>query len=122
MMNKVYLHGLKCEALIGVWPWERHIRQTLTLDLEMQTDIRHAASRDRLEDALNYQQVSERVTEFVGASQYRLLETLADKLADLILQEFAVSAVLIKLDKGSAVSNVKHVGVMVERRRDDDAS
>lgn len=116
-MGKIYLQGLTCQAFIGVWAWEKRIQQTLTMDITMETSFQDSAASDRLEDALNYQQVADRVTEHTAQSRVKLLETLVDQLADLILDEFPVTAVTIKLDKGSAVKNVKQVGVILERKR-----
>lgn len=116
-MSKIYLQGLQCEAFIGVWAWEKQVKQTLTMDVTMETSFGAAASSDRLEDALNYQLVAERITAFTAESRVNLLETLVDQLAELVLDEFPVTSVTIKLDKGSAVKNVKNVGVILERTR-----
>jgi dihydroneopterin aldolase len=72
-LDIVYLHGLKVACVIGVWEWERHIKQTVTIDLDMATDIRHAAESDRLEDTLNYKAVAKRVIQFVGDSEFQLV-------------------------------------------------
>jgi dihydroneopterin aldolase len=116
-MDKVFLRGLKCQATIGVWQWERKIKQTLVLDIELMTDITRASESDELEHALNYQQVAERVTEVVSESEFLLLEALIKKVADTILDEFEVREVTIRMDKGSAVSNVKSVGVEITRNK-----
>ncbi len=116
-MDTVYLRGLQCECIIGVWEWERHVRQKLLLDIEMKTDIAAAGASDNLEDALNYQRVAERVTEVVTASEYALLESLIEEVANMILQEFAVPSVTVRLDKGAAVNNVKNVGIEITRPR-----
>lgn len=114
-MDKIYLRGLQCECVIGVWEWERHIKQQLVLDLELETDISAAAKSDDLKDALNYQRVAERVKELTSQSQYALLESLVDALATMILAEFNVLSVTIRIDKGSAVTNVKNVGIEIKR-------
>ncbi len=115
MTDIVYLHGLKCECTIGVWEWEKQIRQTLTLDIDLATDAAKAAANDDLEHALDYQAIATRVQSFTKDTPFELIETLAHKLADLILAEFDTSWVKIKVDKGSAVKGVKHVGIIVER-------
>jgi dihydroneopterin aldolase len=118
-MDKIYLHGLKCEATIGVWDWEKYITQSLIMDITLDVDARTAANSDSLDDALNYQLLTERITNFTETSRYKLLESLAEHLANMILQEFPVQAVSIKLDKGRAVKNVQHVGIMIERHKAD---
>lgn len=116
-MDTVFLQGLTCQCVIGVWEWERHVKQKLVLDIELGTDISAAAKSDQLDDALNYQRVAERVTEVAEASEYKLLESLIDRIAHTILEEFDVETVKISLDKGSAVANVKNVGITIERTR-----
>ncbi len=115
MTDIVYLHGLTCECIIGVWEWEKHITQTLVLDIDLATNNVKSAENDDLRDALDYQAIAERVQEFARSNQFELIETLAERLAKLILHEFDTSWVRIKLDKGPAVSGVKHVGVIIER-------
>ena len=94
-MDIIYLHDLKIECIIGVWEWERRIRQTITLDLDMASDNRHAAITDRIEDTLNYKAVAKRLIEFVGNSQFRLVETLAEKIAEILLAEFKLDWVRV---------------------------
>lgn len=116
-MDTVFLRGLSCQCVIGVWEWERQVKQKLVLDIELTTDISAAAKSDKLDDALNYQRIAERVTEVAEASSYQLLESLIAALAEMILQEFEVQSVKIRLDKGSAVANVKNVGIQIERSK-----
>ncbi len=115
MTDIVYLHGLQCPCTIGVFEWEKHTTQTLVLDIDVKADIAKAASNDDLTDALDYQAVAERVQEYTANHQFDLIETLIERLAQLILHEFATTWVRIKLDKGPAVKGVKHVGVVIER-------
>ena len=114
-MDIIYLHGLKCECTIGVWGWEKAIKQTLVLDIDLATDAAKAAVNDDLKEALDYQAITKRVQDFAGENAFELIETLAEKLAALILEEFETSWVKIKLDKGQAVKGVKNVGVVIER-------
>ena len=115
VLDKIFLHGIKCDCVIGVWAWEKQIRQTLVLDIDMATDITAAAKSDDLKDALNYNKVAERVIEFAEASQFELLEVLVERIAEIIMKEFNVPWVRIRLDKGPAVKNVKQVGIEMER-------
>lgn len=113
----VYLHGLRCECIIGIWAWERSVKQTLILDIDLASDVAKAAENDELSDAIDYQAVAHRVQEFAAESEFELIETLIDRIAALILSEFDTSWVRIKLDKGAAVKGVKHVGLLIERSK-----
>ncbi len=117
MTDIVYLRGLQCECSIGVWAWEKQITQTLVLDVDLATDVDKAAQNDDLNDALDYQAIAERVQAYAKDSSVELIETLVERLAQLILSEFNTHWVRIKLDKGPAVKGVKHVGVMIERTK-----
>jgi len=116
-MDTVFIEGLEIEALIGIYDWERRIRQPLQFDIEMAFDNRRPAASDRIEDTLDYKAVSKRLVEFVSQSGYGLVETLAERCAALILNEFAVSQVRLKLSKPGAVRGARAVGVMIERSK-----
>jgi 7,8-dihydroneopterin aldolase/epimerase/oxygenase len=116
-MDKIFIHALKAEAIIGIYDWERQVRQTVLVDIEIGADIRKAALTDSIEDTLNYKRVAKRVLAFVEASEFQLVETLAEHLAMLILEEFGVVRVRIVLAKPGAVRSSKDVGVEVERDR-----
>ena len=113
-MNIVYIRGLRAQAVIGVYEWERHIRQTLVLDLEMASDTAKAAETDRIAEALDYHAVAERLREFVGQSQFHLVETLAEQCAALVRKEFGVPWLRLTLHKPGAVPGAD-VGVIIER-------
>ncbi|MHB1140303.1 MAG: dihydroneopterin aldolase [Sulfuricaulis sp.] len=114
-MDIIYLHDLKIECIIGIWEWERRIKQTIILDLDMAADIRRAATTDSIEDTLNYKAVSKRLNEFVGNSQFQLVETLAEKVAELLLAEFKLPWVRVRVNKKGAVRGATDVGVIIER-------
>jgi len=114
-MDIIYVNGLKCPCTIGVWEWEKAIKQTLTFDIELATDTSKAAENDDLEDALDYQAVTQRIQQFCNDNSFQLIETLVEKLASLIIEEFKTPWVRIKLDKGQAVKGLKNVGVIIER-------
>ena len=114
-MDIIYLHGLKIDATIGIWEWEKAIRQTIVIDLDMGADIRKAASSDDVKDTLNYKAVAKRLQQFVGDSSYELVETLAEKIAEIILNEFDVPWVRVKLNKPGAIRGSRDVGVLIER-------
>ena len=113
-MNTVYIRGLRARAVIGVNQWERDIRQTLVLDLEMASDTAKAAASDDIEDALDYAAVSRQVIALVEASEYQLLETLAAAVARMVAEEFAVSWLRLRVGKPGAVAEAEEVGVVIE--------
>jgi 7,8-dihydroneopterin aldolase/epimerase/oxygenase len=117
-MDKVFIEGLEIEALIGIYDWERRIRQTLVFDLEMAFDNRVPAASDAIADTLDYKAVSKRLIAFVGSSDFGLVETLAERCAEIVLSEFAVSHLRLKLSKPGAVRGARAVGVVIERSRD----
>ena len=114
-MDKVFIEGLEIDALIGIYDWERRIRQTLRFDLEMGFDNRKPAASDNIEDTLNYKAVSRRLVEFVSQSDYGLVETLAERCAEIVLAEFNVQWLRLKLSKPGAVRGAMAVGVIIER-------
>ena len=116
-MDKVFIEALEIEALIGIYDWERRIRQPLLFDIEMAFDNRIPAASDAIVDTLNYKAVSKRVVEVVSQSDFGLVETLAERVAAVILDEFAVRQVKLKLSKPGAVRGARAVGVMIERSR-----
>ena len=116
-MDKIFINALKTEAIIGIFDWERQVKQTVIIDIELSADIRKAALTDAIADTLNYKAVAKRVLGFVEASQFHLVETLAEHIAMLILEEFGVARVAISLSKPGAVRNSRDVGVSLERDR-----
>ncbi len=119
MGDRIYLRDLRTETIIGIYDWERKIRQTVSFDFEFPGDIRRAAKSDRIEDTLNYKSVAKRVLAFVETSEYHLVETLAEEVARLILKEFSVEWVRVTLNKPGAVRGSRDVGVTIERSRAD---
>ena len=111
----IFISDLRIETIIGIYDWERKVRQTESLDLEMATDIRKAASSDSIEDTLNYKAVAKRLIAFVGESEFQLVETLAERIAGIVTEEFGVSWLRLKLHKPGALRGSRDVGVMIER-------
>ena len=118
-MDKIFLKELTTETVIGIFDWEREVKQTVAIDLEMSADIRSAARTDSIEDTLNYKAVAKRVLAFIQESRFQLVETLAEEIARLILREFPVEHVRLVLHKPGAIRFSKDVGVMIERSRAD---
>lgn len=121
-MDKVFIEGLEIDALIGIYDWERRIRQTLRFDLELAFDNRRPAASDDIADTLDYKAVSKRLIAFVSQSDYGLVETLAERCAQIVLDEFGVEWLRLKLGKPGAVRGAQAVGVIIERRRGDAAA
>ncbi len=118
-MDKIFIHALKTEAIIGIFDWERQVKQTVIVDVEVSADITKAALSDSIDDTLNYKRIAKRVLAFVEASSFHLVETLAEHIAMLVLEEFGVAWVGLSLSKPGAVRNSRDVGVTLERNRDD---
>ena len=111
----IFLRDLRIETVIGIWEWERRIRQTVAIDLDMSADIRKAAATDEVDDTLNYKLVAKRLQEFVGESGFQLVETLAENIAGIVLDEFDVAWVRVKVNKPGAIRGARDVGVIIER-------
>jgi dihydroneopterin aldolase len=114
-MDIIFLRDLRIDTVIGIYEWERRIRQTVSLDLEMAADMRKAAASDAIEDTLNYKAVAKRVISFVEESRFQLVETLAERVAELVLNEFQVPWLRLRLNKTGAVRGARDVGVIIER-------
>lgn len=114
-MDIVYIRELEIETIIGIYDWEREQRQTVSMDLEMATDIRPAAAEDDISKTLDYKSVAKRLIDFVGNSEFFLVETLAEEITAIVRNEFNVSWVKLRLGKPGAVTGSKDVGVIIER-------
>jgi dihydroneopterin aldolase len=117
--DRIFLHGLELECIIGFIEWERRIKQTIVIDIEMPVDCARAAQNDDVNDTLDYKKVAKRVIAFVTESQFKLVETLAHRLALVILSEFGIEWVRLSINKPGAIRGSKDVGVAVERTRAD---
>ena len=114
-MDIIFIRELRVATVIGIYDWERRIQQTVVIDIELGADTRHAAQTDRIEDTLSYKDVAKRVSEFVGASEFLLLEALAESVIELIQREFAVPWVRLRVAKPGAVTGARDVGIIIER-------
>ncbi len=114
-MDLVLIEGLEVRTVIGIYDWEREIRQTVRLDLEMAWDISKAGKTDNIEDTLDYKSVSKRLINFVEASEFGLIESLAEHCAKIVLEEFQVPWVRLKMSKPGAVRGSENVAVLIER-------
>ncbi len=114
-MDIVFIRDLQIETVIGIYDWERKVRQIISLDIDMASDIKKAADSDNIEDTLSYKTVAKRLIAFVEQSEFELVESLAEKICEIILGEFNVPWVRLTLNKPGAVRGSKSVGVMIER-------
>lgn len=114
-MDTVFIEDLRIETVIGIYDWERQIRQVVALDLEMAFDNRKPAASDKIADTLDYKAVSKRLIAFVEAAHYELVETLAEECARIVRDEFGVVWLRLRLAKPGAVRGSKAVGVVIER-------
>lgn len=114
-MDIVFVKGITAEAVIGVYEWEKHVSQKLTIDVEIGTDFSAAAVSDNLRDAVDYQAVAERVVDICAQSKCLLLEKLITEIADSLWQQFDLQWLRVTLDKGGVVRSAKSVGLIVER-------
>jgi dihydroneopterin aldolase len=114
-LDTIFLRELQVAAIIGIYDWERVTPQTVSIDLEMAIDNRAAAAADRIEDALNYKSVAKRIIAFVGDSNFQLVETLAERIAAILLEEFAIPWVRVTVSKPGAIRGSRDVGVCIER-------
>ena len=118
-MDKIFIHALKTEAIVGIFDWERQVKQTVLVDIEFGADIRKAALSDSIHDTLNYKRVAKRVMAFIEGSSFHLVETLAERIAMLVLEDFGVAWVRISLSKPGAIRSSRDVGVVLERNAQD---
>lgn len=114
-MDIVYIRELQVETVIGIYDWERKVRQTVSLDLEMGTDIRAAAATEDIENTLNYKTVAKRLIAFISQSEFLLVETMAEEVAQIVQDEFNVPWLRLRLGKPGAVRGARDVGVIIER-------
>lgn len=115
LMDIVYINDLKIETIIGIYDWEREVKQTVSLDIEMAHDISRAAETDDIQYALNYKAVAKRLISFVGESEFQLVESLAEQIAHIIQTEFNVPWLRLSLSKPGALRGAKNVGIRIER-------
>jgi len=120
--DRVFVRGLTAECIIGFIAWERRVRQTVVVDLELPVDCARAASTDEVADTVDYNKVAKRALAFIQASEFKLVETLAHRLAMMLLEEFSLEWVRLQVNKPAAVRNSRDVGVMIERWRADPPS
>jgi dihydroneopterin aldolase len=118
-VDRLFIRELKVETIIGFLDWERRVKQNVSIDLELATDARRAAQTDAVRSALNYDDLARRLTDFVGQSQFHLVESLAEAVARIALQEFGAPWVKVTIAKPGAVDGARDVGIVIERHAAD---
>ena len=114
-MDIIYISDLRIDTVIGIYDWERRTTQTVILDIEMGADIKKAAAADTIDNTLDYKAVTKRLTTFVQESEFQLVETLAENIADILVREFKIPWCKLTLNKRGALRGVRDVGVVIER-------
>lgn len=114
-MDIVYIRGLEVKTVIGIYDWEKEIKQKITVDLEMASDVKKGAATDEISEALDYKAVSKRLIAFIEESEMQLIETLAERIAEIVLSEFNVPWLRLSLGKPGAITGSRDVGVIIER-------
>lgn len=117
MSDKIFLQGLEIKCIIGIFDWERKTRQKVRIDLEFPADIRRAAKSDRIENTLDYKRIAKRTIDFVSKSRFYLIETLTEKLAALLLKEFRLNEIKVRVSKPGAIRGAENVGIEIIRKK-----
>lgn len=116
-MDIIYINDLHIETIIGIYAWERKVKQTITLDVEMGKDIRQASASNVIGDTIDYSAVADNLRVFVGNSKFELLETLAEEIAQILLNDFKVGWLRLRVNKRGAVQGARDVGIIIERQQ-----
>tara|TARA_B100000902_G_scaffold326369_1_gene321454 strand:+ start:77 stop:433 length:357 start_codon:yes stop_codon:yes gene_type:complete len=114
-MDRIFLSEMKIDTTVGIWEWEKRIKQQVIIDIEMSADIKKAAATDQIEDTLNYKAVAKSVRKLVEESSFQLVETMAEKISELVIGEHNVSWVKVRVNKPGAIRGSKGVGIIIER-------
>lgn len=114
-MDIVYIRDLRIETIIGIYDWEREVKQTVSLDLEMAHDIRKAAETDDIQHALNYKSIAKRLISFIEGSEFLLVERMAEAVANIVTSEFSVPWLKLRVSKPGALRGSQDVGIIIER-------
>ena len=114
-MDTIFLRDLRIRTIVGIWEWERRLPQVVSIDLDMAADIRRAAASDDIKDTLDYKAVSRRIKAFVADSRFNLIETMAEQVAAIIIDEFGVTWVRVAVHKPWAIRGSRDVGLVIER-------
>ena len=111
----IYIRDLRVQTIIGIFGWEREVRQEVSIDLEIEFDCKRAAKTDAIEDAIDYKKITKAIIKFVEESEFQLQETLAEGIAELVKNEFKVNSLKLRVSKPGALRHAEDVGVIIHR-------
>ena len=115
MQDLIYIKDLRLQTIIGIFGWEREVRQEVSIDLEMTFDCKRAAKTDAIEDTIDYKKITKGIIKFVEESKFQLQETLAEGIADLVKNEYKVDSLKLRVSKPGALRHAEDVGVIIHR-------
>ena len=115
MQDIIYIKDLRVQTIIGIFGWEREVRQEVSIDLEMVFDCKRAAKTDSIEGTIDYKKITKRIIKFVEESEFQLQETLAEGIAELVKNEYKVHALKLRVSKPGALRHAEDVGVIIHR-------
>ena len=115
MQDLIYIKDLRLQTIIGIFGWEREVRQEVSIDLEMTFDCKRAAKTDAIEDTIDYKKITKGIIKFVEKSEFQLQETLAEGIADLVKNQYKVDSLKLRVSKPGALRHAEDVGVIIHR-------
>jgi dihydroneopterin aldolase len=115
MQDLIYIKDLRVQTIIGIFGWEREVRQEVSIDLEMTFDCKSAAKTDAIEDTIDYKKITKGIIKFVEESKFQLQETLAEGIADLVKNEYKIDSLKLRVSKPGALRHAEDVGVIIHR-------
>ena len=115
MKDIIYIKDLRVQTIIGIFGWEREVRQEVSIDLEMTFDCKRASKTDSIEDTIDYKEISKGIIKFVEESEFQLQETLAEGIAALLKNEFKINSLKLRVSKPGALRHAVDVGVIIHR-------
>ncbi len=115
MQDIIYIKDLRVQTIIGIFGWEREVRQEVSIDLEMVFDCKRAAKTDTIEDTIDYKKITKGIIQFVEESEFQLQETLAESIAELVKNEYKVHSLKLRVSKPGALRQAEDVGVIIHR-------
>ena len=115
MQDIIYINDLRVQTIIGIFGWEREVRQEVSIDLEIVFDCKRAATTDAIEDTVDYKKIAKDVIKFVEASSFQLQESLAEGIAELVKQNHGVESLKLRVSKPGALRHADDVGIIIHR-------
>ena len=114
-MDKIFIKNIEVETIIGIFEWEREVKQSVFIDIEIDLNLQKSGATDKISNSLDYKKISKRIINFTIGSKFKLIESLADKIAKIVLNEFNVKRVSVSVKKQGALRGSELVGVNIVR-------